>query len=117
MKTIASILIVSMVILGLNRFMEAMDWIVPTTELCSDTDYICCSDQCCEDDQESKGQEEKEQQCSGGCDCSYSIQIVAINQHLPHPGEMAPRTFEHAFYCINYQNEYFSPHFQPPRMA
>lgn len=117
MKFIALILIVSMGFLGLNRFMIALEWMAPATELtcsmdcCTDAEGSCCGDQEHGDDQET------ESQCQGGCDCSYSIQIVAIGTFIQSPLELSPRLIDHGAYHDNYHNEYLPPHFQPPRMA
>lgn len=123
MKILAFILIVSMAFLGLNRFMVALDWMAPATELscsmdcCTDDEGSCCGDQEHGDEQETEDESDHDNQCQGGCDCSYSIQIVAIGIHFQSPLELSPRLFDHGVYHDSSYNEYLNPHFQPPRMA
>lgn len=129
MKIIALILIVSMGFLGLNRFMVALEWMQPQSELscsmdcCSSNDGYCCVDQEHGDDQETDEAADHEKaadnqnQCQGNCDCSYSIQIVAIGTFVQSPHEISPLTFDHGVYFDNSYGEYIEPHFQPPRMA
>ncbi|MCP4311648.1 MAG: hypothetical protein GY790_10330 [Bacteroidetes bacterium] len=117
MKICASILVVSMVFLGLNRFMEALDWMAPQTELSCDMD--CCSQQTegCEDYEGCEDEQGEENPCNCDCNCSPSIQIVAIGYHFPTSFELVPKAFDHGSYRDDYQSEYLSPHFQPPRIA
>ncbi len=119
MKIIAFILIVSMVSLSLsmNRFMESPDWMAPQTELSSEMDCCCQANDGCKDHEACEDEPDKSQQCNCGCDCSISVQVVAIGQHFPAPIELAPKVFSHGSFSENYQSEYLSPDFQPPRIA
>lgn len=123
MRFIAVILVVSMGLLGLNRFMVALEWMAPATELscsmdcCGSQDSCCCGAQEQGDDQETEDESDHDNQCQGGCDCSYSIQIVAIGTFIQSPIELSPLVFSHGIYHDNSYNEYLTPHFQPPRMA
>lgn len=119
MKVLAYILIVSMSFLGLNRFKVSLDWMAQETELLCSMD--CCSshgdEQESEDEAKAEDEPEKDMQCSGGCDCTSSIQILALGIHFQSPPELFPRTFNHGSYHEEYHFEYLLPHFQPPRMA
>ena len=127
MRVLAFILIVSMGFLGLNRFMVALEWMAPQTEQTCSTD--CCTSHdacCCSEHEEGDVQEieletedgtEKDTQCSGGCDCTYTVQILAIGIHFQASPELFSRTFNHGSYHEEYCFEYLLPHFQPPRMA
>ncbi len=60
MKFIAVILIISMGFLGLNRFVVALDWMQPQTELscsvdcCADAEVCCCGNMENGDNQENE---------------------------------------------------------------
>ena len=121
MKAIAFILILSMGLLGMNRFMMAPERVTTQTELscsmdcCTNHDACCCNDHAGEDGQAPEEDPEKEGQCSGGCDCSYSIQIVAMECLVQNPLELTPGAFDHTAFHNDYYFEYLFPHFQPPR--
>ena len=117
MKMIVYILLVGMVSLGFNRYMESPDWMVFQTELSCDMDCCCQSDNGCEDHEGFKEKPKKEKPCHCACDCSLSIQIVAIGQHIPTTPELTPRAFDYGIGCDYYQSEYLSPQSQPPRIA
>ncbi len=117
MKIIAFILAVSMVSLSMNWFMDSPDWTVPQAELSCDMDCCCQQDDGCKDHEACEDEPDKSQRCNCGCDCSISIQLIAIGQHFPAPIELAPNVVSHGSFSENYQSEYLSPHFQPPRIA
>lgn len=122
MKFIAFILIVSMGFLGLNRFLVAGELLTAQSEMSCGMD-CCCSQEtsCCDDPeydhQESDDKAEKDLQCMGGCDCSYSIHITAVATHVQSSIRLGSRFFEHGSIQNHYFFEYLPPHFQPPRMA
>ena len=105
--------------LGLNRFMVSFDGMSPQTEqtcimnCCSSHDACCCN----EDETKAEDEPERDIQCSGGCNCTSFIQILALGIHFQDFPELYPRTFNHGSYHKEYQFEYLLPHFQPPRMA
>ena len=115
MKVLAYILIVSMSLLGLDRFMVSFDRMAPQTELKCSMD--CCSshDACCCNEHE--GGDEQDTHCSGGCDCTYSLQVLALGIHVQASPDLVSRTFNYVSYHEEYHFEYLLPHFQPPRMA
>lgn len=119
MKVLAYILVVSMSLLGLNRSMVSLNNLAPQTELNCSMD--CCSghgdEQESEDEAKAEDEPEKDIRCSGGCDCTSSIQVLALGIHFQNPPELYPRTFNHGSYHEEYYFEYLLPHFQPPRMA
>jgi hypothetical protein len=117
MKGLAFLLILSMGLLGLNRFTMATDSVTPQTELSCNMD--CCTNHatwCC-NDHSSEEKPKKGTECSGGCDCSYSVQIVAMECPVQSPLDLTPRIFDHVSFQENYYFEYPFPHFQPPRIA
>ncbi len=123
MKILAIILILSLGLLGLNRFMVALKWMQPQTELscfmdcCTGTEGSCCGDQEQNDDRETEAGADNENQCEGNCDCAYSNQIVAIGTPIQSPLDLSPLVFYHGVYHDNYCGDYLPPLFQPPRMA
>jgi hypothetical protein len=123
MKAFAFILILSMGLLGLNRFTMALDSVTPQTELscsmdcCTNHDTWDCDDHSSEEKQEPEETPEKGPECSGGCDCSYSIQILAMECLVQSQTDLTPRVFNHASFQENYYFDYLIPHFQPPRKA
>jgi len=121
MKFIASILIISMSILGLNRFAEGIGF----GSTLSETEMACSMD-CCDQDQECCGhgssdeqdnQEGRDHQCPHDCDCSYEFQLVAIEYHFMTSFVMAPKAVQYGNYTDTYHFEYFKPLFQPPRFG
>lgn len=117
MKFYAFILLVSMLGLNLSSFTEAFKRIAQKTEICCETDECCLDDQGCKDHHECENEQQKNEPCRCGCDCHISIQIVAINHHLPTPDTLIP--MEHLFVSrdISYKSEYLNILFQPPRIA
>ena len=88
MKMIVYILLVSMLSLGINRYMESPDWMASQTELSCDMDCCCQTENGCEDHDGCEDEPEKEKQCHCACDYSISIQIVALGQYfqaIPEP--------------------------------
>ncbi len=121
MKVLAAILIISMGFLGLNRFMDALDWMAPQTELSCEVDCCYSNDtSCCFDQEHEKNQDEDPEntgQCQGACDCSYSIQIASMEIPIQSPLELSSKTYNHGSFHELYYFEYLLPHFQPPRKA
>lgn len=123
MKVLAYILIVSMSFLGLNKFKVSLDNMTPQTELncsmdcCSSLDACCCNEHEGGDEHESEDVPEKDIQCSGDCDCTYSLQVLALGIHVQASPVLVSRTFNYVSYHEEYHFEYLLPHFQPPRMA
>ena len=120
MKMIAIILMISMGFLGLNRFTVATEYMAANTEQsCSMT---CCSEgaYCCGDHDEESDIEagtEKDTQCTDGCDCSYSIQIVATGVHFQSSLEFELQSIDYCPFGDLYHYDYLPPHFQPPRLV
>jgi len=110
-------------VLGLNRFMSALDWMTPQAELSCSMDHCggqngcCCCDQHGDEDQKPDHEPGNGNQCQAACDCAYSIQIVAIGTPVQSPVELCPHLFVHGIYNEHYQSQYLPPHFQPPRMV
>jgi len=123
MKVLAYILIVSMSFLGLNKFKVSLDNMATQTELncsmdcCSSHDACCCNEDESQDEAKAEDEPEKDIRCSGGCDCTSSIQVLALGIHIQSPPGLFSRTFKHGSYHEEYYFEYLLPHFQPPRMA
>jgi hypothetical protein len=113
MKGLAFILILSMGLLGLNRFTDALEWMAPQTELSCELD--CCIDQGQEENQEKDP--ENTGQCQSACDCSYSIQIASMEIPIQSPLELSSKNYNHGSFHELYYFEYLLPHFQPPRKA
>lgn len=120
MNKIAIILMMSMGFLWLNRFTVATNWKAANTEQsCSMT---CCSDGACccgdsEDESDIGAGTEKDTQCTEGCDCSYSIQIVATGVHFQSSLELELQAIDYGSYGDLYHYDYLPPHFQPPRLV
>ena len=123
MKLIAIILVLSMGFLGLNRFTLVPDQTGPsrvlscTMDCCDDEGACCCNDHSKKNDQATDDGPEKEMQCHGGCDCSFSIQVLATGIHLRSHLEPAHQAFYFGSLRDHYHFEYLAPRFQPPRMA
>lgn len=117
MKIIAYILLVGMLSLGLNKYIESPDLMVSSTELSCDMDCCCQSDDGCEAHEGCEDESEKEKKCHCACDCSLSIQIVVLGQYFQDIPKLASRAFDYGFGFDYYQSEYLSPQSQPPRIA
>jgi hypothetical protein len=123
MKVFAYILIVSMSLLGLNRSMVSFDNMAPQTEqtcsvdCCYSHDASCCNEDEAQDEAEAEDEPKKDIRCSGNCDCTSSIQVLALGIHIQSPPGLFSRTINHGSYHEEYYFEYLLPHFQPPRMA
>lgn len=113
MKIIAFILLVSMGLLGLNRFQVDGEPLSAQSEMHCGMDCCCSQDKSCCDDEEP----EKDLQCSNDCDCSYSIHVIAMTTHVPSSIRLNSRFFEYGSSQNHYFFEYLPPHFQPPRLV
>jgi len=121
MKGLAFILVLSMGLFGLNRFMDALNWMAPQTELSCKLDCSCSKDtSCCSNQEHGEDRDEDADdtgQCNGACDCSYSIQISSMEIPVLSPLELDSQTYDFGFFHELYYFEFLLPHFQPPRMA
>jgi len=119
MKLIASILVLSMVFLGLSGFAEGMNFQGPRSKMSCGMD--CCDQlgDCCDDEtpDDQGSQEEQDSQCPPDCDCSYEFQLVAIEYHFVTSCEIAPMAVHYGTYTNTYHFEYFKPLLQPPRFS
>ena len=112
MKVIAYILLVSMVLMGTNRFMHGMDSLTNEVEMSCDMD--CCASH---DDCDSEEHPETDHNCPPGCDCGCCFHITAIYYQFTDVPAADIQSYHFAGYLNNYQFEYFIPLFQPPRLA
>ena len=118
MKLIASILIISMVFLGLSGFAEGLSIqgqqsLMSCGMDCCDQHGDCCGDETPYD----QGSQEDQDKCLPDCDCSYEFQLVAIEYHFVSSYGIAPKAVHYGNYTNTYHFEYFKPLFQPPRFS
>jgi hypothetical protein len=113
MKITAYILIVSLVMFGLNRFIEVMSYSEPQVKLVCHTD--CCPSDTDRDQKEESGKDEHS--CPPGCDCNCCIQIVALEYRFLTISVLANQTLHYASDCDHYRFDFNTPVFQPPRLG
>lgn len=112
MKLTAYILLISMILLGMNRFMHGVDAQVEKMEMSCDMD--CCASH---DDCEKEDDSASDHDCPTGCDCGCCFHITAMYyQFIPMPASEV-QSYHYAGYTNTYQFEFFIPLFQPPRQA
>ena len=112
MKITAYILLVSLVLMGMNRFMHSIESPVNETEMSCDMD-CCGSDDDCEKEENSSA----DHNCPPGCDCGCCFQITAVHYQFISIPAVEVRSYHYGNYFNIYQFEYFIPLFQPPRLA
>ena len=113
MKVIAYILVGSLLVLGMNRFVEHMDEPVSQIDMLSDMD--CCASHDGYEDKEDSNHQDHE--CPPGCDCDCCFQIVAIEYQFINNAVVATQSFFFGTYSNRYRFEYFTPLLEPPRFS
>jgi hypothetical protein len=115
MKAFAYILIVSLALMGLNRFMHGME--NPRAEDAISRHMECCADEdeCGAD--EATPDQDSDHQCPPGCDCGCCFHLTAIHyQFMSLPGADM-ETYHYGQHQDNYYFDFFIPLFQPPRLG
>ena len=113
MKLVAYILIVSLGLLGMNRFMELPHEVMHPVEHSGTTD--CCCDH--EDDCQSGSEKDTSHACHGECDCSCCFHITGITYQFISVPVATVQTYIYGDYINDYYFEFTTPLFQPPRMG
>lgn len=112
MKITAYILVIGMVMIGLNRFMEVMTYSEPQSELACEMD--CCHSHADCDPEEEPGEDHS---CPPGCDCSCCFHLVAIDYQFITSSELAKQPVHYGIYSENYFFHFSNDIFQPPRLG
>ena len=113
MKIIAYILVINLVMLGMNRFLEVMTY----AEQNSDQ---ACEMNCCQTEHDCDAGEQgdkDEHSCPSGCDCNCCFRLVAIEYQFLTLSVTANQTMHYASFTNEYRFDYNSPVFQPPEMV
>jgi len=112
MKFFAYIALVSLIFMGVNRFMHGLQPHVDAVEMACDMD--CCDSH---DDCEKEEDSQSDHQCPPGCDCDCCFHITAINYQFISVLAAEVQSHYYGSYLNNYQFEFLIPLFQPPRPA
>lgn len=115
MKAIAYILIVSLALMGLDRFVHGMENPNPLAEASCLLD-CCSSDSDCGDDQEND-KHKPEHQCPADCDCGCCFHFTAIQFQFMSLAGTEVQSYHYGTFRDNYHFDFLFPHFQPPRFS
>jgi len=113
MKLVANILIGSLLLLGVNRFVEHMEHAELQTELSCEID-CCASHNDCEDQEESS---DRDHACPPGCNCDCCFPIAAIEYQFLNNSIVAPQACYPGAYSNRYHFIFTTPIFEPPRLG
>jgi hypothetical protein len=113
MKVVAYILVLAMGMLGMNRFT------IGTEMHAHETEQTCCADPCadkgeCDQEEDGKGHAHA---CPYNCDCSCCYHIMAISYQFIAIPLATVQSYHYGFYHNDYQFEFHTPLFEPPRIG